>query len=385
MCHEQRRIDQHLRTIVLGLCFFAPFAPPPSSAQPLPEQLIQTFTLREMIQGSPSQGRDGFLLAYIIPGSPYPFNNLGLYHQVWEVCAPNPTPQGETGTFLSAGDGFGDMVALTPGGSPFLLGDTDPTGRTELCNPLDTDDTWWFAYGNSLNISPLLAGRFLGNEDTLQVPTCDFISTPVEGLLFLERRSANRQLQDISCSTRDPAYPLRIGTLLNCSFTGTWLAPDGTNLVPELRQCERYLVCSNTTFGPVVPLGQQCGVPTPAAGPPNLPPNPGGNPTPPPTPPPPTIQCSVQHGGGDEVPKTAIVELAQPSGTFQFDYDTLTVPDQIIVRYEGNVLFDTGCVGASGSQSLTYSGTSTQVEVQVIPVCAGDPDTEWYWTVHCPQ
>jgi hypothetical protein len=223
-----------------------------------------------MIQGSPSQGRDGFLHAYIIPGSPYPFNNLGLYHQVWEVCAPNPTPQGEAGTFLSAGDGFGDMVALTPGGSPFLLGDTDPTGRTELCNPLDTDDTWWFAYGNSLNISPLLAGRFLGNEDALQIPTCQEIATPVEGLLFLERGSADRQGSDLACSTRDPAYPLRIGTLLNCSFTGTWLAPDGTNLVTELRKCERYLVCSNTTFGPVVPLGQQCGVPTPAAGPPNF-------------------------------------------------------------------------------------------------------------------
>jgi len=206
------------------------------------------------------------------------------------------------------------------------------------------------------------------------------MATPVEGLIFLERRSADRQLSDLSCSERDPTYPIRIGTMLICSFTGTWLDPAGNNLVPELRKCERYLVCSNAAFGEVVPHGQQCGVPTPGVGPPGLPPG-----TPPPTPPPPVIQCSVQHGGGDEVPKTAIVELAQPSGTFQFDYDTQMVPDQIIVSYEGNILFDTGCVGAIGSETLTYSGSSTQVEVQVIPVCAGDSTTKWYWTVHCPQ
>ena len=252
------------------------------------------------------------------------------------------------------------MVAFTPGGSPFLLGDTDTTGRTELCNPRDTDDTWWFAYGDSLNISPLLAGRFLGNEDTLQIPTCQEIATPVEGLLFLERRSADRQGSDLSSSQRDPAYPLRIGTLLNCSFTGTWLAPDGTNLVTELRKCERYLVCSNTTFGPVVPLGQQCGVPTPAAGPPNLPPNPGGNPTPPPTS---TTSyhtmLSTTRGwrrgsqNGHRRTRPTIWDLP-----IRLRHAQSSRPDHREIRRQCFIRH--GCVGVSGSQSLTYSGTSTK-------------------------
>jgi hypothetical protein len=290
MSHEQRRVDQHLRTIVLGLCFFAPLVSLPSSAQPpQPTQIIHSVTLREMITGSSIQGRDGTWQMYINPGSPYPFGNLGGTHIVDEVCLPTSTPTGPGGVFLSAGQGFGDMVAFTPGGSPFQLGEVDPSGRTELCNPLDTDDTWWFAYGNSLNISPLLTDRFFGNEDTLQIPTCDFLETPVEGVVFLERRSADRQVSDLSCTNRDPNFPLRLGTLLICSFTNTWLDTAGNNIQPILRKCERYLACTNTPFGEVVPPGQLCGQPTPTTGPPTLPPGPGGNPPPPPAPPPPGI------------------------------------------------------------------------------------------------
>jgi len=386
MCRDQRRVNVHLRNLSFGLCSLILFTSSPAFSQPpQPEQIVHSVTLREMVVGSAIAGRDGIWQMYINPGSPYPFGNLGGTHIVDEVCLPNPTPSGDTGVYLSAGQGFGDQVAFTPGGSPFPLGEVDPSGKTELCNPLDTDDTWWFAYGNSLNLSPLLRDRFFGNEDTLQSSACDFLSTPVEGLVFLERRSADRQLSDLSCIDRDPLYPLRLGTLLICSFTGTWLDPAGNNLVPQLRKCERYLACTNAPFGPIVPLGQQCGVSTP--------PTPGPVPQPPapvpPTPPPPTIQCNTTHGGGDEVPKTAMVELAQTTGTFQFDYETYTAKDQMIVSYEGTVLFDTGCVGTDGVRSqlisLPPNGTSTQVQVEVRPLCAGETTTQWSWTVHCPS
>jgi hypothetical protein len=91
------------------------------------------------------------------------------------------------------------------------------------------------------------------------------------------------------------------------------------------------------------------------------------------------------YGASENIPDKRLVELAQTSGTFQFDYDTYSVEDRIIVIYENTVLFDTGCVGASGSQMLTYAGTSTQVHVEVMPNYAGTTDAQWDWTVHCPQ
>jgi hypothetical protein len=137
--------------------------------------IFQHLALREIVTRVPIPGRDGVISFYIFPGSPFPFGNLGLGFDVSSVCAPQTgNPQGG-GVWLSAGRGFGDMVAHTPTGSPFPAGAVDPSGKTELCNPQDTDDTWWFAYGDSLNNSPVLAGRFFGQDDELQVPFCNFI------------------------------------------------------------------------------------------------------------------------------------------------------------------------------------------------------------------
>jgi hypothetical protein len=329
--------------------------------------VFQTLTLRESVTGSGSAGRDGFMQAYIFPGSPYPFGNLGAAFSVGAVCAVSQT--GEGGVWLSAGQGFGDMVAFTPGGSPFPAGQADPRGRTELCNPQDTDETWWFAYGNSLNISPLLVGRFFGNDDELQVPSCSSVPTPEEGILFLERRSADRQGSDLSCSNRDPAYPLRVGTVLLCSFTNTWLDGAGNNIQPVLESCERYLACSNVPFGGNVPRGGLCAQGTAGM-------------TPPVTPS--VVQCSTQQFAGGNTPETRQVELAQTSGTFQFDFETFLVKDQILVRYEGQTLLDTGCVGTGARQQLAFSGSSTRISVEVIPNCAGESGTAWRWTAHCP-
>jgi hypothetical protein len=363
MSQQQRRGVCLSLAFILSLGLVLLPAPHPAAAQ-----IIQYFTLREIV-ALPIPGRDGVWAAYIFPGSPYPFGNLGGAHDVSSVCAPGLGNQ--SGVWLSAGQGYGDMVAYTPTGSPFPLGSVDPTGKTELCNP-ESDDTWWFAYGNSLNNSPLLTGRFFGNEDLLQIPQCDFIPTPVEGLVFVERRSADRQLYDIACENRDPSYPYRLGTVLICSFTNTWLDPLGQNIQPILRSCERYLACVNTPFGEAIPRGLGCGQPTPGGVVP-----PGGTP-------PPVVQCSTTNQQGGDAPDTRLVELAKAAGTFQFDFNTETIQDQIIVTYEGRLLLDTGCVGAMGSHQLTYSGSLTQVQVQVIPNCAGGMHTAWSWTAHCP-
>ncbi|MEP7083894.1 MAG: IPT/TIG domain-containing protein, partial [Betaproteobacteria bacterium] len=95
-------------------------------------------------------------------------------------------------------------------------------------------------------------------------------------------------------------------------------------------------------------------------------------------------QCSNTQNAGGDTPDTRTIELGKPSGTFNFMYETYAQEDQIIVRYQGVTLFDTGCVGANGTQALTYNGTSTSITVQVIPNCKGGSGTAWNYSVSCP-
>jgi len=100
---------------------------------------------------------------------------------------------------------------------------------------------------------------------------------------------------------------------------------------------------------------------------------------------PPAAACNAQQVSGADTPETRMINLGRTSGTFQFTFDTVSQPDRMVVSYEGATLFDTGCVGASGVRSLTYSGTSTVVTVQVTPNCNGGSGTAWSFTVSCPQ
>ena len=94
--------------------------------------------------------------------------------------------------------------------------------------------------------------------------------------------------------------------------------------------------------------------------------------------------CSAQQNAGGDTPDTRTIELGRTGGTFNFTYNTYSQQDRIIVRYQNNVLFDTGCVGTSATRSLSYNGTATSIVVQVIPNCAGGTGTAWDYTVSCP-
>jgi hypothetical protein len=94
--------------------------------------------------------------------------------------------------------------------------------------------------------------------------------------------------------------------------------------------------------------------------------------------------CGQTQVAGGDTPDTRLIDLGNIGGTFRFDFQTFSQEDRMIVSYEGRTLFDTGCVGASGSVLLEYHGSSTKVNVQVIPNCAGGTGTAWNYTVHCP-
>jgi len=95
--------------------------------------------------------------------------------------------------------------------------------------------------------------------------------------------------------------------------------------------------------------------------------------------------CNQQNVAGGDAPETRTIELGRTSGTFTFAYNTFSQPDRMVVSYQGRSLFDTGCVGASGSQTLSYSGNATTVTIQVTPNCAGGSGTRWEFTVSCPR
>lgn len=99
----------------------------------------------------------------------------------------------------------------------------------------------------------------------------------------------------------------------------------------------------------------------------------------------PTGQCNEQQIAGGDTADQRNIEMGQSSGSFNFSYQTYSIRDQVIVTYEGNTLLDTGCVGAANSETLTFSGNSTQIRVQVIPNCSGNTSgTAWNYTASCP-
>lgn len=112
--------------------------------------------------------------------------------------------------------------------------------------------------------------------------------------------------------------------------------------------------------------------------------NPDWNPTTQKCEPPLTCGGGSTASGGDEgYSKT--LELGATSGTLSLSFQTYTQKDRLRVMYGGATLIDTGCVGASGTLSAAYSGTSTQATMVVEPNCEGGSGTAWDFSFGCAR
>jgi hypothetical protein len=97
------------------------------------------------------------------------------------------------------------------------------------------------------------------------------------------------------------------------------------------------------------------------------------------------IACNTASKAGANPPETINVAVGRAQGTAQFSYDMYVEPDQMIVRYGGQILLDTGCVPGSKTIPLTLNGSSDQVVVSVKPSCRGNgATTKWTFTLGCP-
>jgi len=98
--------------------------------------------------------------------------------------------------------------------------------------------------------------------------------------------------------------------------------------------------------------------------------------------------CDGQQVAGADTPVSRRYDMGSTSATFTFDYDTYTIKDRITVWNGATRVFDTGCVGASGSVSISYSSSSSSIRVDVEPNCdctssSGCSGTAWNFKVHC--
>jgi hypothetical protein len=94
--------------------------------------------------------------------------------------------------------------------------------------------------------------------------------------------------------------------------------------------------------------------------------------------------CGVVQVSGGNVAVKPTINLGSTPGWFQFSWENKLVPDRLILRTQGKVIHDTGCVSYNGAMCFWHSGTPTTVEVEVIPNCSGTPITEWAFLVTCP-
>jgi hypothetical protein len=95
--------------------------------------------------------------------------------------------------------------------------------------------------------------------------------------------------------------------------------------------------------------------------------------------------CNDQQEAGGDAPEVHNINLGTAFGSFVFNYQTFDIKDQIIVSQGGQTIFNSGCVGESGSVTLNLNGFSNTISVRVNPNCGGTSGTAWNFTVHCPN
>jgi hypothetical protein len=111
------------------------------------------------------------------------------------------------------------------------------------------------------------------------------------------------------------------------------------------------------------------------------------------------VKCgqTVQPGGGTStLPESYVIDLGGTEGTFWFAYDTVDVPDRIVIRrgnipQSGDIVATTddisavpgGCVGDKNGAMVTVGPGSNFVNVTVYPNCKGPGTTAWAFLVDC--
>lgn len=96
--------------------------------------------------------------------------------------------------------------------------------------------------------------------------------------------------------------------------------------------------------------------------------------------------CNIQYQSGANEPEQYTIDVKRNYGSLNFSFQTYDVKDRIHIYQSGAKVFDSGCVGSSGSQTLTLNGSSSVFTIIVDPRCDQNPSsTSWNFTLGCPN
>ena len=123
----------------------------------------------------------------------------------------------------------------------------------------------------------------------------------------------------------------------------------------------------------------------------------GGGSTRQPLPPPPSmgtgpvdtavVQCNTKYGAGGDNPGFFTIDFGGATGVAQFEYDTESIKDEMIVS-AGGPPFNTTCRSHGETVPITIPSPNTPVTVTVKPNCACKKakctGTSWSFTFYCP-
>jgi len=102
--------------------------------------------------------------------------------------------------------------------------------------------------------------------------------------------------------------------------------------------------------------------------------------------------CSQCDAGstvaGTDTPVSRRFDMGTTIASYTFTYQTYTLKDRITVWNDGNLVFDSGCVGTGVevSKIISYNSNSQIIRVDVEPdcECLGCTGTAWYFATSCP-
>ena len=96
-------------------------------------------------------------------------------------------------------------------------------------------------------------------------------------------------------------------------------------------------------------------------------------------------KCNEETVAGNDTPDDRVIDIGKANTIIKFRYETYSIKDQMDVYYRNQQVFSTSCVGTEGelSTDIVLNGNESSVRVNVIPDCAGEMDTAWYYTIEC--
>lgn len=107
-----------------------------------------------------------------------------------------------------------------------------------------------------------------------------------------------------------------------------------------------------------------------------------------PDPPPPTDvqpgQCNDQTTSGSDEPVRVQIPVSGETGV-ELTYDTVNVKDRVRAFIDGQLTFDSGCVGTDGDahQTISMPVGAQVLEIDVYPNCESSDQTKWSFSVDC--